>query len=36
MWLWAVVIAILIAILTALAGSEWDILANLNTFPRIP
>jgi hypothetical protein len=35
-WLWAVVIAILVAIATAVAGSQWDILANLDSFPRIP
>ncbi|MDT0184890.1 hypothetical protein Q9S36_32370 [Microbacterium sp. ARD31] len=35
-WLWAVVIAIVIAIITALGGSQWDILANLGGFPRIP
>lgn len=35
-WLWAVVIAILVAIVTAVAGSQWDILASLNSFPRFP
>lgn len=35
-WLWAVVIAIIVAIITALAGSRFDILANLDSFPRIP
>ena len=35
-WLWAVVIAIILAILTAIAGSQWDILANLQSLPRIP
>ena len=35
-WLWAIVIAILVAILTALAGSQWDILGTLDGFPRIP
>lgn len=35
-WLWAIVIAILIALITAIAGSQWDILANVDIFPRIP
>ncbi len=35
-WLWAIVIAILIAVLTAIAGNQWDILANVDIFPRIP
>jgi hypothetical protein len=35
-WLWAVVIAIVVAILTAIAGSRYDILGNVNGFPRIP
>ena len=35
-WLWAVAIAIVVAIVTAIAGSQWDILANLGGFPRIP
>lgn len=35
-WIWAVAIAIIVAIVTAVAGSQWDILANLDSFPRIP
>jgi amino acid transporter len=35
-WLWAVVIAVLVAILGAVAGSKYNVLANLNSFPRIP
>jgi hypothetical protein len=35
-WLWAIVIAIVVAILVAVAGSQFNILANLNSFPRIP
>jgi len=35
-WLWAVVIAIVVAILGAVAGSKYNLLANLNSFPRIP
>ena len=29
-------IAVVVAILTAIAGSQFDILANLDSFPRIP
>ena len=35
-WLWAIAIAILVAVVTAIAGSQWDILANVDIFPRIP
>ncbi len=35
-WLWTVVMAIVVAILGAVAGSQFNILANLNSFPRIP
>jgi hypothetical protein len=35
-WLWAVVIAVVVAIVGALAGSQFNVLANLNSFPRIP
>lgn len=35
-WLWAVVIAIVVAILAAIAGAQFNILANVNAFPRIP
>ena len=35
-WIWAVVIAIVVAVISALAGSQFDILGNLNSFPRIP
>lgn len=34
-WLWAVVVAILVAALAAVAGSEYDVLATLN-LPRLP
>ena len=36
LWVWAVVVAILVAILGAIAGSKYNILAQLNSFPRIP
>ncbi|MCZ2403050.1 hypothetical protein IV498_07600 [Paenarthrobacter sp. Z7-10] len=35
-WIWAIIIAVLVAILAAIAGSKFNILANLNSFPRIP
>ena len=35
-WLWAVVIAVVVAVLGAVAGSKFDVLAKLNSFPRIP
>ena len=35
-WVWAVVIAIGLAVLAAVAGEKYNILAKLNAFPRIP
>ncbi|WP_218974558.1 hypothetical protein [Streptomyces sp. NP160] len=35
-WLWAVVIAVLVAVLGLVAGSQFNILGQLNSFPRIP
>ncbi|MCU1583746.1 MAG: hypothetical protein JWM49_302 [Microbacteriaceae bacterium] len=35
-WLWAVAIAIVVAIIAAIAGSQYNILGSLNSFPRIP
>jgi MFS family permease len=35
-WLWAVAIALIVAVVTAIAGSQWDVLGDLNSFPRIP
>jgi len=35
-WLWAVLMAIVLAILGAVAGSKYNILGQLNSFPRIP
>jgi hypothetical protein len=35
-WVWAVVIAIVVALLTLVAGTQFDILFDLNAFPRIP
>jgi len=35
-WLWALIVAVILAITTAIAGSQFNILADLNSFPRIP
>lgn len=35
-WLWAIIIAVLLAIVAAVAGTEFNVLGELNTFPRIP
>ncbi len=35
-WIWAVAIAIIVAILAAVAGSQFNVLGTLNSFPRIP
>jgi len=35
-WLWGVVIAIVVAVVSLLAGNQWDFLSALDTFPRIP
>ena len=35
-WLWAVLIAVVVAVLAGIAGDKYDVLSNLNSFPRIP
>ncbi|GGH95083.1 hypothetical protein ACFFGR_03640 [Arthrobacter liuii] len=35
-WLWALVAAVVVAILGLVAGQQFNVLANLNSFPRIP
>ncbi|AUI50048.1 hypothetical protein [Arthrobacter crystallopoietes] len=35
-WIWAVVIAIIVAVAGAVAGNQFNIVANMNAFPRIP
>ncbi|MET1064663.1 MAG: TIGR04086 family membrane protein [Arthrobacter sp.] len=35
-WVWAVIAAVLVAILGVVAGRQFNILAQLNSFPRIP
>jgi hypothetical protein len=35
-WVWAIIMAIVVVILAAVAGDEYDVLARLNGFPRLP
>jgi hypothetical protein len=35
-WVWAIVIAIVVALASVALGSQYDVLGNLNAFPRIP
>ncbi|HEY8282620.1 MAG TPA: YrzE family protein [Leifsonia sp.] len=35
-WLWAIIIAVIVALLSLVVGSQYNILGNLNSFPRIP
>lgn len=35
-WIWAVVFAVIGAIVAAIAGAQYNVLGNLNSFPRIP
>lgn len=35
-WLWAVIAAVVVAGLSLLAGSKFNILSSPNSFPRIP
>ncbi len=35
-WLWAVIAAVVVAAVSLLAGSKYNILSSLNSFPRIP
>ncbi len=35
-WVWAIIAAVVVAILGLVAGQKYNILANLNSFPRIP
>jgi amino acid transporter len=35
-WVWALVVAVVVAILAAVAGDKYNILGQLNGFPRIP
>ena len=35
-WIWAMIAAIVVAVLGLVAGQQFNVLANLNSFPRIP
>ncbi|WP_188538921.1 hypothetical protein [Kocuria dechangensis] len=35
-WVWAIVIAVVLAVLGAVAGEQFNVLGELNSFPRIP
>jgi hypothetical protein len=35
-WLWAIVVAVVVAVLALVAGSEYDVLDELDGFPRLP
>lgn len=35
-WLWSVVVAIVVGVIGAVAGSRYDVLGRLNSFPRLP
>ncbi|WNB87172.1 hypothetical protein [Cellulomonas sp. ATA003] len=35
-WIWAILIAVVVAIVAAVAGDQFNVLGDLNSFPRIP
>ena len=35
-WLWAIIVAVLAAVAGLVAGNQFDVLGNLNAFPRLP
>lgn len=35
-WLWALIIAVVVAVLGLIFGRQFDVLASLNSFPRLP
>jgi hypothetical protein len=35
-WLWALIAAVVLGVLAIVLGAKFDVLANLDTFPRIP
>ncbi|QNE37554.1 hypothetical protein F1C12_05050 [Leifsonia shinshuensis] len=35
-WIWAIIIAVVVAVLTLILGAQYNILGNINGFPRIP
>ena len=36
MWLWALLVAVVVAVIGTLLGSKFDVLSRLNGFPRLP
>ncbi|GAA1477773.1 hypothetical protein GCM10009623_22190 [Nocardioides aestuarii] len=35
-WVWALVVAVVVAVLAVVAGANYNVLSELNSFPRIP
>ena len=35
-WLWAIIAAVVLGVLGAILGAQYDVLSNLDAFPRIP
>ncbi len=35
-WLWAIIVAVLVAVIGVVAGAEFNVLKELNSFPRLP
>jgi MFS family permease len=35
-WVWAIIVALVVALVAAVAGARYDVLSTLNTYPRIP
>jgi heme/copper-type cytochrome/quinol oxidase subunit 2 len=35
-WLWAIVAAVVLAIVSAIAGGQWNVLSQIGAFPELP
>jgi hypothetical protein len=35
-WLWAIIVAVVVAVLSAIAGAQVNVVGSLNGFPRLP
>jgi hypothetical protein len=35
-WLWAIIIAVVVAVLSLIAGAQFNVLGSLTGFPRLP
>ena len=35
-WVWALMVAVIVAVVGVVAGSKYDVLGQLNSFPRLP